>query len=174
MPDDHIEMSAELRAFSWKLDVCLNGERPEWSEVERVWFRVFREVASMYDWIPRAESFELSLTALARCEKKGKSRKGGYVRLACINGHKDHIKRLIRRRIIRPEGKDETVATDTRIDFNDALNRMPPRLATVLRMRRDEHDNDSIARELGIGTRHLRTIMWTAEEQLRRLLGRYY
>ena len=148
------------------------------SSQEECWLRIFEDTAGRFRRdVDHAESFEVSFDALQRCHTVRMSGNEAYLRRACKNAHltlvRDRRRRRFRDRVYDlPDLRREAV--DTRLDLEEALGKMPPRLARLLIWRKEACTVEEIAGKLGLGLRQTSRLMREAEGWIVRLLGRSY
>jgi hypothetical protein len=147
----------DLDGFYDKLNQVLEGKDPDLTERERAWLRVFREVANHFEKMPLKDSFQLSYGALEDCYLKGKADHRSYLWKACWNDHDDAWKaRQSRRkaekeyvrRTRKHEAVDHRARLDLRIDTDDALERIDPLQARVMKLKLAGHSLAEIAHQL--------------------------
>jgi DNA-directed RNA polymerase specialized sigma24 family protein len=169
-----------LEAFRVKLLAVLDGRHPVLTPVERMWLAAFRVAASRSARrLNEDESFDLSLSALVRCRRKGRDGCYAYVLRACRNAHRNHLRGLRRPPRVRPRegGHDPWAGVDARIDLEDALARMRALNRTSERavlLRRLGYTFAEIGAEFGVGAKGGERITVRAERCLRRILGGGY
>ena len=174
VPDD-------LWAFRVKLDLFVIGRDLTLNEQQEEWLTLFRRTADRFSRIPLEQSFALSFAALCRFRTSGTDFRG-YLRRCVVNAHLDYLKHLKAQRAAhkrykedrRKRVKNEQDEVDARLDLEVAYGKMPPRLASVLRLSTEDRDGDDIARQMGVSERHVRRLRRQAEGRVRQLLNDGY
>jgi hypothetical protein len=171
-------MSPTVCLFQAKLD-HLDGGGSGFSRLEARWLEVLEEVALRHSRVPRATSFEVSCQALHRWYLRGKAGYRNYFRKACLRAHRTYVKLQRRRREICREvallkrWAEPWPAVDLRLDVEEALGKMPPPLAEVVRLRLARWDRESIAAVLGVSGTHVSRMYREAKGLLEGLLASY-
>jgi len=167
-----------LELFYGKLMQFLDRWHPPLSKMERMWLRVFKDMAVQFAvQLMQRESFALSFDALQKCYERQMAGCYGYLRRTCTTTHLDYLGKQVRPHnpLLRdPDFKVNWKGIDDRMDLEDALRglgRRNPMCEKVMRIRLRGVRMEEIASEVSLSERHTIRLLQQAQRHLQDRLG---